>query len=114
MLFFNKKKNKKNTETTGSIEVFDIESKGDFTSTELIHTYWWDVTTNFGDLIGPWLITLMTKRPVTNSKYLNINRTVFTVGSVIEHAGSFLNQKISIWGSWLIQPLDNPKKLSHS
>lgn len=118
MLFLNKKKHKKsNTETKDSIEVFDIESKGDFTSTELVHTYWWDITTNFGDLIGPWLITLMTKRPVINSKYLNINRTIFTVGSVIEHASSFPNQKISIWGSGLIQPLDNPKKLkklSHS
>lgn len=112
MLFFNKKKHKKSiTETTDSIKIFDIENNGYFTSTELIHTYWWDVTTNFGDLIGPWLITLMTKRPVTNSKYLNINRTIFTVGSIIEHTSSFPNQKISIWGSGLIQPLDSAKKI---
>lgn len=112
MVFFNNKKHKKSTtETTDYIETFAVDSNGNFTSTELIHTYWWDVTTNFGDLIGPWLITLMTDRPVSNSKYLNINRTMFTVGSIIEHASSFPNQKISIWGSGLIQPLDNPKKI---
>lgn len=109
MPFLNKKK--PTPETTDSIEIFDIESNGDFTSTELIHMYWWDVTTNFGDLIGPWLINLITKKPVINSKYVNVNKTIFTVGSIIEHASSFQNQKISIWGSGLIKPLNKSKKI---
>lgn len=112
MSLFRKKKSKiLSTRNTDSLKSFCVNDSGDFVSSDLAHAYWWDATINFGDLIGPWLIGLMTNRPVLNSKYLNVNRTTFTVGSIIEHANGFPNQKISIWGSGLIEPLDNTKKI---
>lgn len=63
-------------------------------------TYWWDTKANFGDTIGPWLVTAITGlRPVNSRWVTNDGPTLFTVGSVIGHLETPGNH---IWGSGLI------------
>lgn len=111
MSFFKRKQRARALENIDAMRSFYIDDNKDFISSEVAHAYWWDDTINFGDLIGPWLISLITNKTVVNSKYLNVDRTTFTVGSIIEHASIFPNKKISIWGSGLIEPLNNSKKI---
>lgn len=79
-------------------------------TTGLVPVFYWDSRPNFGDLVGPYLISKITNKPV-----LNIMGTyspgLMTVGSIIQ----MLNSKnITIWGSGLMsQPsTDTIKKLS--
>lgn len=92
------------------LKVFGIDDN-ELIALDLYHAYWWDGKINFGDLIGPWLISLMTGKQVVNSKYLNITHSTFTVGSIIEHATYFPNQRATIWGSGLLRPLNNAQKI---
>lgn len=63
-------------------------------------TYWWDTKSNFGDTIGPWLVSAVTGLRPVNRKWVQQDvPALFTVGSVIGHL------KVPgehIWGSGLI------------
>lgn len=63
-------------------------------------TYWWDTKANFGDTIGPWLVSAMTGLRPVNRRWVSHDRpALFTVGSVIGHLKT---PGEHIWGSGLI------------
>jgi hypothetical protein len=68
-----------------------------------VPAYWWDDRTNFGDLLGPWLVELLTRRPAHNTK----GRP--GAGDALVSVGSLINQLerpgLDIWGAGLIAPL---------
>lgn len=73
---------------------------------QMLPCYWWDETANFGDWIGPWLISMKTGKIAINSRHIGkVPQTIFSVGSVIHHLKS-INEKTIVWGSGLIKPLD--------
>lgn len=84
----------------------------------IIPVFYWDGEPNFGDTIGPFLISNITGKPVLNI-YNNKIPGLMAVGSIIQ----LINRKnMTIWGSGLIEkPTDklmkdikkyNPKVLS--
>lgn len=70
-----------------------------------VPAYWWDEKSNFGDQITPWLIEMMTGRPVYNTIGLpRADQAVMAAGSII----TGMNRKnMTVWGSGLIEPLDD-------
>lgn len=67
----------------------------------LVPVFYWDGTPNFGDVIGPYLISKITGKPVLNIKDLPYSG-VMAVGSIIQ----LLDRKnMVIWGSGLMQKL---------
>lgn len=63
-------------------------------------TYWWDTKANFGDTVGPWLVSAITGlRPVNSRWVRDGSPALFTVGSVIGHLKTPGDH---IWGSGLI------------
>src|SRR5699024_6832209 len=72
-----------------------------------IPAYWWDLKSNFGDQITPWLIEMMTGRPAYNTMGLpRAGQAVMAAGSII----TGMNRgDMTVWGSGLISPLDDPK-----
>lgn len=78
---------------------------------ELIPLFWWDESKNFGDWIGPYLVSQITRKSVFNTKqYPVMNNNFFTVGSILEHLPAKSNN-LHIWGSGLIQPINHSKNL---
>lgn len=76
---------------------------------ELIPLFWWNESKNFGDWIGPYLVTQLTKKAVFNTKQFPIiSNNFFTVGSILEHLPPN-SQNLHIWGSGLIQPINHSK-----
>lgn len=77
-----------------------------------IPAYWWDMKTNFGDLVGPFLIQHLTGRPA-----VNVWPTP-AAGAGIVSAGSILGgvdrQNMQIWGTGLMGEISPPsvKRLS--
>lgn len=64
-----------------------------------IRLYWWAKKTNFGDLIGPWLVEMMTGRPTTNIRHQAEKDGITglaTAGSLIH---SLDRPGLEIWGS---------------
>lgn len=67
---------------------------------------WWTHSVNYGDLMSPWLVALMTGRPVINADP-HAPHTL-GIGSIASHA----NKHSIVWGSglngselkWLIRP----------
>ena len=50
---------------------------------ELIPLFWWDESKNFGDWIGPYLVSKLTTKSVFNTKQFPVmNNNFFTVGSI--------------------------------
>jgi len=72
-----------------------------------IPVFYWDDVSNFGDLIGPYLISKITSSPVINIRNLN-TPGIMGVGSIIQ----ILDRKgMTIWGSGLIfEPQPDLKK----
>lgn len=70
----------------------------------LIPVFYWDGEPNFGDVVGPYLISKITGKPVLNIKNLQYPG-IMTVGSIIQ----LLNRKnMVIWGSGLMyKPTDD-------
>jgi pyruvyltransferase len=86
--------------------IYEVNDNHDLVCKHPIEAYWWDEKKNFGDWIGPWLISEITGRPVINIKDQNSINAIFSVGSVIEHISK--NHKDSIiWGSGLIKKIEN-------
>lgn len=84
----------------------------------LMPVYFWDNKPNFGDVVGPYLISKITGKPVLNIKNLQ-SPGIMAVGSIIQ----MLDRKnMVIWGSGLLNDLTdeemkyikkhNPKILS--
>lgn len=80
--------------------LFDPKSKN---IQGLIPVFYWDGKPNFGDVIGPYLISKITGKPVLNIRNLQYPG-IMTVGSIIQ----LLNRKnMVIWGSGLMyKPTD--------
>lgn len=89
------------------IKLIDATSKDVFyDQDDLLPCYWWDETANFGDWIGPWLISMKTGKIVVNSRGIGqVPNTVFSVGSVLHHLKD-IEGTADVWGSGLIKPLD--------
>lgn len=85
---------------------FELDSSHLMKEIKPIKAYWWDGKPNFGDLIGPWLISEITGKTIINIKNQKISYPIFTVGSIIEHIDIKYSKNI-IWGSGLIQPLSS-------
>ena len=85
---------------------FELKEPHVLTEIKPIKAYWWDTCPNFGDVIGPWLIAEMTKKTIINIKGKQSDEAIFSVGSIIEHIDRNYSNNI-IWGSGLIQPLDD-------
>lgn len=67
----------------------------------LIPVFYWDSTPNFGDVVGPYLISKITGKPVLNIKNLQYPG-IMAVGSIIQ----MLDRKnMVIWGSGLMYKL---------
>ncbi|WP_417218646.1 polysaccharide pyruvyl transferase family protein [Arthrobacter sp.] len=65
-------------------------------------TYWWDTKANFGDTIGPWLVSRISGRRPVNSRWVQgTGPALFTVGSVFGH---LTKPGEHVWGSGLIGP----------
>lgn len=66
--------------------------------------FWWDKRSNFGDAIGPWIISSYTGRPVVNARFMDRpERTLVSVGSVIQMVRK---PRADIWGSGLIREIN--------
>jgi len=85
-------------------DIYQLDSDGNFIKSEPLYTYWWDEVPNFGDWIGPYIISRMTNRPLVNCKGSIREKTLFSVGSILEHIDRDYNMS-EVWGSGLIQPL---------
>lgn len=65
----------------------------------LIPVFYWDRVSNFGDTIGPFLISEITGKPVLNI-FNNDFSGLMTVGSIIQ---AINRNDMTIWGSGLIE-----------
>jgi len=75
------------------------------TSSKPIPLYWWSVKRNFGDLIGPWLVSRITGQPVVNTMGIGSKQEpgLVSVGSLLS---SLERPGLDIWGTGSIRPLD--------
>ena len=85
------------------------------TSDDPIPLYWWGKKTNFGDLIGPWMIEMMTGRSTANIRHQEEKAGITglaTAGSLIH---SLDRPGLEIWGSGSICSLtaEHIRKLAH-
>lgn len=68
-----------------------------------VAAFWWDKRSNFGDSIGPWVISAYSGRPVVNARFMKVpGRTLVSVGSVIQ---MIKRPNADIWGSGLIREI---------
>lgn len=87
------------------LSLVDTSSNEVFKSLDnMFHCYWWDETENFGDWIGPWLVSQKTGKTVINTRNIRAKQTLFTVGSIIHHLAD-MDGEIKVWGSGLIKPI---------
>ncbi len=64
MLFNNKKMVEK-------LSLVDMTSSEAFKSLDnMVYSYWWDETLNFGDWIGPWLVSQKSGKAVINTRHV--------------------------------------------
>ncbi|WP_198331051.1 polysaccharide pyruvyl transferase family protein [Psychrobacter cibarius] len=73
----------------------------------LMPVFYWDGTPNFGDVVGPYLISKITGKPVLNIRNLQYPG-IMAVGSIMQ----WLDRKdMVVWGSGLIsKPTDEKMK----
>lgn len=69
-----------------------------------IPLYYWEKKKNFGDLIAPWLITMITGMPTVNVKNRRGHIGLASVGSVIT---MFDRPGLHVWGSGTISTLES-------
>lgn len=71
-----------------------------------IRMYWWDKKMNFGDLIGPWLVQMISGRPVVNTMWEEtdeISSGLLTVGSLLH---SLRRAGLDVWGAGSMRTLN--------
>lgn len=94
-------RNRRNTDHAVNLFFGNSTSSFDHKSNKiygLMPVYYWDGKPNFGDLVGPYLISKITKKPVVNIKNLPC-AGIMAVGSIIQ----MLDRKnMIIWGSGLM------------
>ncbi len=61
---------------------------------------YWDAEPNFGDVIGPYLVSKITNLPTVNVLHRSTTSCLMTVGSIIQRID---REGMVIWGSGLIQ-----------
>lgn len=78
---------------------------------------WYDRRPNFGDVVGPWLVTTMTGKETVNVRRTREHptkargRATLLVGSIIQ----MLNRNnVDIWGSGLMRPLSEEQTAAFS
>ena len=82
---------------------------------DAIRMYWWDGKLNFGDLIGPWLVGMITGRATVNTMWEDSDQSssgLVTVGSLIH---SLRRGGLDVWGTGSIRSLNAAlvERLSH-
>lgn len=104
-MFFKDKKD------VDQVSIVDDSSTNLFNNMDsMVHCYWWDETLNFGDWIGPWLISMKSGKTVINTRKLSTSSsTILSVGSILQQLAQLDNNPI-VWGSGLIKPIDLRKK----
>lgn len=102
----------KDTKKADQVSIVDHSSVNIFNEMgSMVHSYWWDETLNFGDWIGPWLISMKSGKKVINTRKLVTNTpTIFSVGSIL-HQLPLVESKPIVWGSGLIKPINFRKKI---
>lgn len=70
---------------------------------DCINVFWWDGKPNFGDVIGPWLVSEITqKTPINGRSIKRSSPPIMTVGSIL----NMLEQDGTVvWGSGLMNNL---------
>ncbi len=79
------------------------------TAGEPIDLYWWSKEKNFGDLIGPWMVEMMSGRPVRNVMGRRLEPDAVglaTVGSLIQ---TFDRPGLEVWGSGSIRHISKAR-----
>lgn len=71
----------------------------------LIPVFYWDGTPNFGDVVGPYLISKITGKPVLNIRNLRYPG-IMAVGSILQMLD---RENMVIWGSGLMNKLTDEK-----
>ena len=71
------------------------------TPSEPIPLYWWDGMYNFGDWVGPWLVSKLSGRAVQNVRGKGAEKALYGVGSVLQMI-SPNHKQVSVWGSGLM------------
>lgn len=71
----------------------------------LMPVYYWDGTPNFGDVVGPYLISKITGKPVLNIRNLQYPG-IMAVGSILQMLD---RENMVIWGSGLMNKLTDEK-----
>ncbi len=66
-----------------------------------INLYWWDKKPNFGDQIGPYIVSRITGKKVTNINRDVTKKGLLSVGSILQHID---RPGMTIWGSGIIRP----------
>ncbi|GAA1451728.1 polysaccharide pyruvyl transferase family protein [Nesterenkonia lacusekhoensis] len=87
---------------------------GETPDEDIIRGFWWDRKANFGDAIGPWIVSTMTGRHVVNVRSTKdspipaVGRASALVGSIVQ----MINRpRVDIWGSGLMRPLSEDSGL---
>lgn len=84
------------------VELYYLTDDGRLEKNVPLKMYFFSNTPNFGDLVGPWLASKLTGRPVINvNKEKFSSNAIFGVGSII-HLINYHHQACKIWGSGLI------------
>ena len=72
-------------------------------SDDSVPCFWWDMRTNFGDIIGPRIISALSGRPVHNTYgQPNAGRAIVSVGSILDVVR---RNDMTVWGTGLMNPL---------
>lgn len=86
---------------------FSIDIRNQSKTYGVIPVYYWDGLLNFGDLIGPYLLSKIANKPVLNIRSTSLSG-IYAVGSIIQ---TLDRPNATIWGSGLIEePNDIVKK----
>ena len=77
---------------------------------DAVNVFWWDAKANFGDAIGPWLVSAITNKVPVNGRGRNLlPAPLMSVGSIL----NLVEQDNTIvWGSGLIDRL-SPTRIKH-
>lgn len=96
--FRNKKKQKKNIRILFQKDQIRFSCQGENLD-GILPVLYWDKTPNFGDMIGPYLISKITGKPVLNILDLSVSGYM-TVGSILQVVD---RKGLVVWGSGLIE-----------
>lgn len=82
-------------------EIYDAEPDSILDSVGRIKLFYWDGVPNFGDLISPWLVELISGRQTVNVRRLPGAVGLAAIGSLL----TMIDRPLHIWGVGSISPL---------